>query len=105
MKKFKNNWINWKLQKQANETENKTAEPQKETIQFDDFTKLDMRVGTILEAVKVLKLKKLLQLKVDVGIDVRTIVSGIAESFKPEDIIGQKVTVLVKFSTTCFKRY
>ena len=53
-----------------------------------------MRVGTILEATKVPKTKKLLQLKVDVGIDTRTIVSGIAESFSPEEIIGQRVTVL-----------
>ena len=53
-----------------------------------------MRVGTILEATKVPKTKKLLQLKVDVGIDIRTIVSGIAESFSAEDIIGQRVTVL-----------
>ncbi len=84
--------------KLANETENKIIEPQKETIEFDDFTKLDMRVGTIIEAIKVPKTKKLLQLKVDVGIDTRTIVSGIAESFKPEDIIGQKVTVLVNLA-------
>ncbi|GGK37400.1 MULTISPECIES: methionine--tRNA ligase [Flavobacteriaceae] len=84
--------------KAANEAENKVVEPQKETIEFDDFTKLDMRVGTIIEAVKVPKTKKLLQLKVDVGIDTRTIVSGIAESFKPEDIIGQKVTVLVNLT-------
>jgi len=84
--------------KLANEAENKVVEPQKETIQFEDFTKLDMRVGTILEAVKVRKTKKLLELKVDVGIDVRTIVSGIAESFKPEDIIGQKVTVVVNLA-------
>ena len=84
--------------KQANEADNKVVEPQKETIEFDDFTKLDMRVGTIIEAVKVPKTKKLLQLKVDVGIDTRTIVSGIAESFKPEDIIGQKVTVLVNLA-------
>ena len=80
--------------KTANEQANKIVEPQKETIEFDDFTKLDMRVGTIVEAIKMPKTKKLLQLKVDVGIDVRTIVSGIAESFKPEDIIGQQVTVL-----------
>ncbi len=80
--------------KKANEQENKVVEPQKETIEFDDFTKLDMRVGTIIEAEKMPKTKKLLVLKVDVGIDVRTIVSGIAESFKPEDIIGQQVTVL-----------
>ena len=84
--------------KLANEAENKIVEPQKETIQFEDFTKLDMRVGTILEAVKVKKTKKLLELKVDVGIDVRTIVSGIAESFKPEDIIGKKVTVVVNLA-------
>jgi len=84
--------------KLANEAENKVVEPQKETIEFDDFTKLDMRVGTIIEAVKVPKTKKLLQLKVDVGLDTRTIVSGIAESFKPEDIIGQKVTVLVNLA-------
>ena len=85
--------------KKANEEEeNKTVEPQKETIDFEDFTKLDMRVGTILEAVKVAKTKKLLQLKVDVGIDIRTIVSGIAESFSPEDIIGQQVTVLTNLA-------
>ena len=67
--------------------------PQKETIQYDDFAKLDMRVGTIIKAEKMPKADKLLVLKVDTGIDVRTIVSGIAESFKPEEIIGKKVTV------------
>jgi len=82
----------------ANEQENKVVEPQKETIEFDDFTKLDIRIGTILEAEKVAKTKKLLKLKVDVGIDTRTIVSGIAESFKPEDIIGQQVSVLVNLA-------
>ena len=82
----------------ANEQENKVIEPQKETIEFDDFTKLDIRVGTILEAEKVAKTKKLLKLKVDVGIDTRTIVSGIAESFSPEDIIGQQVSVLVNLA-------
>ena len=84
--------------KLANEQENKVVEPQKETIEFDDFTKLDVRVGTILEAEKVAKTKKLLKLKVDVGIDTRTIVSGIAESFLPEDIIGQQVSVLVNLA-------
>ncbi len=82
----------------ANEQENKVIEPQKETIEFDDFTKLDIRVGTILEAEKVAKTKKLLKLKVDVGIDTRTIVSGIAESFSPEEIIGQQVAVLVNLA-------
>jgi len=80
--------------KQANEAVNKIITAQKDTIEFDDFTKLDMRVGTILEAVKVPKTKKLMQLKVDVGIDVRTIVSGIAESFSADEIVGQRVTVL-----------
>ncbi len=80
--------------KLANEAANKVIEPQKETIEFDDFTKLDIRVGTILEAEKVAKTKKLLKLTVDVGLDKRTIVSGIAESFKPEDIIGQQVSVV-----------
>jgi len=84
--------------KKANEQMNATPEPQKDTIQFDDFTKLDMRVGTILEAEKMPKTKKLLVLKVDTGIDVRTIVSGIAESFTPEEVIGKKVTVLVNLA-------
>jgi methionyl-tRNA synthetase len=82
----------------ANEQEKKVVSPQKEIIEFDDFTKLDIRIGTILEAEKVAKTKKLLKLKVDVGIDVRTIVSGIAESFSPEEIIGQQVSVLVNLA-------
>ncbi len=84
--------------KVANEQEKKVVAPQKEVIDFEDFSKLDIRVGTILEAEKVAKTKKLLQLTVDVGIDVRTIVSGIAESFSPEDIIGQQVSVLVNLA-------
>ena len=80
--------------KKANEAENRVLEPQKDTIEFDDFTKIDIRVGTIIEAEKVAKTKKLLKLTVDVGLDKRTIVSGIAESFKPEDIIGQQVSVV-----------
>ena len=84
--------------KLANEAESKVVEPQKETATFDDFTKMDIRIGTIVEAEKMPKTKKLLVLKVDTGIDVRTIVSGIAESFKPEEIIGQKVSVLVNLA-------
>ncbi len=78
----------------------KTAviETQKETITFEDFTKLDIRIGTILEAVKMPKTKKLLVLKVDTGLDVRTIVSGIAESYSPNEIIGKRVTVLVNLA-------
>ena len=84
--------------KKMNEIANKKVTPQKETIQYDDFAKLDMRVGTIIEAEKMPKADKLLVLKVDTGIDVRTIVSGIAESFKAEEIIGKKVTVLVNLA-------
>ena len=84
--------------KKTNELANKKVEPQKETIEFDDFTKLDIRVGTVLEAQKVPKTKKLLQLQVDIGSEVRTIVSGIAESFSPEDVIGQQVTVLTNLA-------
>lgn len=84
--------------KKANEAANKEIVPQKETATFDDFTKLDLRVGTILEAEKVRKTKKLLKLLVDTGMDKRTIVSGIAESFTPEEIIGKKVTVLANLA-------
>ena len=84
--------------KKSNEMMNASPEQQKDTIQFEDFTKLDMRVGTILEAEKMAKTKKLLILKVDTGIDIRTIVSGIAESFSPEEVVGKKVTVLVNLA-------
>ena len=84
--------------KLANEIANKAITPQKQTCTFDDFTKLDMRVGTIIEAEKMPKAKKLLVLKVDTGLDVRTIVSGIAESFTPQEIIGKRVTVLVNLA-------
>ncbi len=68
---------------------------QKENINFDDFSKLDIRVGRILEAVKVPKTKKLLQLKIDTGMDKRTVVAGIAEDFDPGKIIGKQVSILV----------
>ncbi len=84
--------------KKSNEQMNKEVEPQKDTITFDDFSKLDMRVGTIVEAEKMAKAKKLLVLKVDTGLDTRTIVSGIAESFTPEEIVGKRVTVLVNLA-------
>jgi methionyl-tRNA synthetase len=70
----------------------------KETITYDDFAKMDLRVGTIMEAEKMPKADKLLVLKIDTGLDVRTIVSGIAESFSPEEIIGKKVTVLINLA-------
>ena len=84
--------------KTANKIENETVTPQKETTSFEDFAKIDLRIGTIIEAEKMPKANKLLVLKVDTGIDVRTIVSGIAEHFTPEEVIGKKVTVLVNLA-------
>ena len=81
--------------KAANAAAEVKAEPQKEACTFDDFQKMDIRVSTILEAEKVAKTKKLLKLTVDTGIDKRTIVSGIAEHFSPEELVGQQVLVLV----------
>ena len=75
-----------------------TVAPQKEFISYDDFAKMDIRIGTILEAEKMPKADKLLILKVDTGIDQRTIVSGIAQSFAPEEVIGKKVSVLVNLA-------
>jgi len=84
--------------KTANAMENKVTEPQKATATFDDFAKLDLRVGTIVEAEKMPKANKLLVLKVATGLDTRTIVSGIAEHFSPEEVIGKRVTVLINLA-------
>jgi methionyl-tRNA synthetase len=84
--------------KLANKADNKVVEAQKNLITYEDFSKMDIRTGTILEASKMPKANKLLVLKVDTGIDVRTIVSGIAESFTPEEIVGKRVTVLVNLA-------
>lgn len=84
--------------KTANAAEDKVVEPQKETATFEDFTKMDLRVGTIIEAHKMPKTKKLMVIKVDTGLDQRTVVSGIAEHYKAEEIIGKKVTVLANLA-------
>lgn len=84
--------------KTSNAMENKATEPQKATATFEDFAKLDLRVGTIVEAEKMPKANKLLVLKVDTGLDTRTIVSGIAEHFSPEEVIGKRVTVLINLA-------
>lgn len=84
--------------KTANAMEEKTIDPQKATATFEDFAKIDLRVGTIIEAEKMPKANKLLVLKVQTGIDTRTIVSGIAEHFSPEEVIGKRVTVLVNLA-------
>ena len=89
-----------KLEKAKQEAEilNQKVEPQKETTSFDEFQKMDIRVGTIIEAYKIKKSKKLLKLKVDTGIDKRTIVSGIAQFFDPKDIVGKQVSVLINLA-------
>ena len=84
--------------KQAITNDHTTVVPQKELISYEDFAKMDIRIGTILEAEKMPKADKLLILKVDTGIDQRTIVSGIAQSFDPKEIIGKKVTVLANLA-------
>ena len=84
--------------KKENALSEASVEAQKEIINFDDFAKTDIRVGTILSAEKVAKTKKLLKLTVDTGIDKRTIVSGIAEYCKPEEIVGKQVSVLVNLA-------
>ena len=81
--------------KKANEMASVKAVPAKENIQYEDFMKMDIRVGKIIAAEKVAKTKKLMKLTVDTGIDERTIVSGIAEHYTPEEVIGRQVSVLV----------
>lgn len=84
--------------KQNNKKTNLNAKPMKEEITFDDFTKMDLRTATITEAEKVEKADKLLKLTVDTGVDVRTVVSGIAESFTPEELIGKQVMILLNLA-------
>jgi len=84
--------------KVQNTLANAVVAPAKENISFEDFSAVDIRVATITAAVKVEKTKKLLKLTLDTGIDERTVVSGIAEYYKPEDIIGQRVSVVVNLA-------
>ena len=89
-----------KLQKTKieNEAEMTEVNPQKAEITYDDFAKLDIRVGTVIEAEKLPKSKKLLKLKIDTGVDQRTILSGISQHFEPESLIGKQVTVLINLA-------
>ncbi len=80
--------------KEANEKATASVVPQKELVTYDDFSKMDIRVAKVLEAERVPKTQKLLKLKIDTGIDIRTIVSGIAEYFTPEQILGKQVVIL-----------
>ena len=81
--------------KAMNQLSNATVTPSKPSTSFDDFQKMDLRVGTIVSAERVPKTDKLLKLTIDTGIDTRTVVSGIAADYSPENIIGQQVTILV----------
>ena len=88
-----------RLENQAQENaEAPELEPIKPTITFDNFSKLDFRVGTIVEATKVPKADKLLQLLVDIGLEKRTILSGIAEHFNPDDLIGKQAVVVTNLA-------
>jgi len=89
--------------KKANAAATATVIPQKEDVTFEDFNRMDIRTATILEAEKVAKTTKLMKLKVDTGIDVRTIVSGIAEHFSAEELPGRRVTVIVNLAPRTIK--
>ena len=84
--------------KKANEEASYKANPIRANIEFDDFTKLDIRVGTILECQKVPKADKLLQFKIDDGLETRTIVSGIAKHYKPEELVGKQVCFIANLA-------
>ncbi|MFH0841400.1 MAG: methionine--tRNA ligase [Bacteroidota bacterium] len=80
--------------KKANEESSMKIQPPKDPVSFDDFTKMDIRTATILEAEKVPKTTRLLKLKIDTGLDTRTIVSGIAEYFEPQSLIGRQISII-----------
>ena len=89
--------------KKNNAEANFELTPVKENISFEQFNAMDLRTGTVIEAEKIKKTKKLLNLKVDLGFEIRTIVSGIAESYTPEEMIGKKVTVLANLASRTIK--
>jgi methionyl-tRNA synthetase len=89
--------------KKANDAEGAITTPGKDAITFDDFTKIDIRTATILEAEKVPKTTRLLKLKIDTGLDIRTIVSGIAEYYEPEAIIGKQISIVANLEARKIK--
>ncbi len=89
--------------KKANAAEGAVVIPQKEDVSFEEFTRMDIRTATILEAEKVPKTAKLIKLKVDTGVDVRTIVSGIAEHFTAEELPGKSISVIVNLAPRTIK--
>lgn len=80
--------------KKANDAGSSVVVPSKSPVSFDDFSRIDIRTATVIEAEKVPKTTKLLKLKIDAGIDVRTIVSGIAEYYRPEDVVGKQISII-----------
>ncbi|HNP08746.1 MAG TPA: methionine--tRNA ligase subunit beta, partial [Cyclobacteriaceae bacterium] len=84
--------------KKKMELQNQSAVPAKAEITFDEFSKMDMRIGKVIAAEKVEKSKKLLKMQVDTGIDTRTVLSGIAEHYTPEEMVGKQVTILVNLA-------
>lgn len=91
--------------KKANEEANYQAKPIRENITFDDFTKLDIRVGTVMECTKVPKADKLLQFRIDDGLEKRTIVSGIAQHYKPEELVGKQVCFIANLAPRKLKGF
>ena len=89
--------------KKANEAATHKANPVKPTISFEEFEKLDIRVGTVLECTAVPKMKKLLQFKIADGLENRTIVSGIAQHYKPEELVGKQVLFIANLAPRQFK--
>jgi methionyl-tRNA synthetase len=97
--KIEDDLVEFEVAKLTKINEVETAfEPQKEAINFEDFGKMDIRLGTILSAEKVEKADKLLKLLVDTGIDKRTVVSGIAQHYSPEEIVGKTVSILMNLA-------
>ena len=98
-RKIEDSEIEAQLKKlETSKVENQMVNPQKENVSYEAFCSMDIRVGTIITAEKVKKTKKLLKLTVDIGIDIRTVVSGIAAYYQPEDILGRQVSVLVNLA-------
>jgi methionyl-tRNA synthetase len=79
------------------------SKPQKPSVSYDDFAKMDIRTGTVLEVIKVPKTDKLMQLKIQTGMDERTVISGIAGFFKPEDLVGKQVCLLANLEPRTIK--
>jgi methionyl-tRNA synthetase len=99
VEKLKSNLVKPAVEQTTNTAENSKFDIQKSEINFDDFAKIDLKVGTIVAAEKVEKADKLLKLQVDLGFETRTIVSGIALHFAPEDIVGKQVTVVTNLAS------